>query len=181
MTTFIFYIIKSMKKKNSLLKDILDVILYSAIIIFILLKFVIFPCRVDGASMYPTLKTDQKGYSFVCTKLIGINRFDIAVINVNSDGTKKKLVKRVIGMPGDTVEYIDNKLYINGEYYEEPYLVDVTTENLKITLGDDEYFCLGDNRNISKDSRYYGAFNKKDFVATHLFVVSPLSEFGYNR
>lgn len=166
-------------KEKSFLKDTLDVILSSAIIVFILLNFFIFPCRVDGASMDPTLKTDQKGYSFVITKLIGLNRFDICVINVEE--SNKKIVKRIIGMPSETIEYIDNKLYINGEYYEEPFLSDVVTNDFKVTLKDDEYYCLGDNRNISKDSRYYGPFHKKDFKATHMLVVSPLKEFGFRK
>lgn len=168
-------------KKNSFIKDVLEVIVSSIVIIFILLNFVIFPCRVDGASMYPTLKTDQKGYSFVFTRLIGINRFDICVLNVDTSDSSKKIVKRVIGLPNETIEYKDNKLFIDGIYYEEPFLVDATTNDFKITLGGDEYCCLGDNRGISKDSRYYGAFKKKDFKATHVLVVSPISEFGLRK
>lgn len=168
-------------KKNSFIKDALEVIICSGITVFILLNFVIFPCRVDGSSMYPTLKTDQKGYSFVFTKIIGINRFDICVLNVKTDGGDKKIVKRVIGMPNETIEYRGNKLYIDGEYYEEPFLSDVVTEDFKVSLGDDEYYCLGDNRNISKDSRYYGAFNHSDFKATHILVVSPIKEFGLRK
>ena len=131
--------------------------------------------------MYPTLKTDQKGYSFVFTKIIGINRFDICVLNVENSDETKKIVKRVIGMPNETIEYKGNKLFINGEYYDEPFLSDAITEDFKVTLGDDEYYCLGDNRTISKDSRYYGAFKSKDFKATHVFVISPLKEFGFRK
>ena len=51
----------------------------------------------------------------------------------------------------------------------------------KVVLNDDEYYCLGDNRPVSRDSRYYGAFSKKDIISTHLFILSPFKNFGYKK
>lgn len=170
-----------MEDKKSLLKDIIEVIIGVAIISFILLKFILIPCEVHGTSMYPLLKENDRAYSFIITRNAGINRFDICVIEVNDEGKDKLIVKRVIGLPNDTIEYKNNKLYVNGALTNEDYLQEVNTQDLKITLGDDEYYCLGDNRDVSKDSRYYGAFKGEDIKATNIFVLYPFSDFGVKK
>ena len=170
----------SMNKAKSFLKETIETLLISGVILFILLKFFIYPCRVDGTSMYPTLHDNDIGHSFIITKNIGVNRFDICVIKLN-DEYGKKIVKRVIGMPNETIEYKDNVLYIDGVKYEEDYLKDVTTNDFSVKLNDDEYFCLGDNRNNSKDSRYYGAFSKDMIISTHVLVLYPFNNFGVKK
>lgn len=170
-----------MKKEKSFIEDILEVIIAVAIISFILLKFVLMPCQVNGSSMYPLLQDKEYGYSFKITRNISINRFDICVIETEKEGKERLLVKRVIGMPNETVEYKNNQLYIDGELIKEDYLKDVNTEDLKISLGNDEYFCLGDNREVSKDSRYYGPFNGNKIVATKFFVIFPFNKFGVKK
>ena len=100
---------------------------------------------------------------------------------------KEYLIKRVIGLPGETVEYRNNQLYINGEPVEEPFLDASYTSTYPGTftsdfktekLGEDEYFCMGDNRPHSSDSRYYGAFHKSDIVSKGVFVIYPFKAFG---
>lgn len=169
-----------MEKRKSFLVDVIEVIISVIIISFILLKFILLPCEVHGKSMYPTLIEGERTYSFVITRNLGIKRFDICVIEVNADQDNEKLlVKRVIGMPNETIEYKDNVLYVDGQKMEEDFLqMEVHTKDFKVTLGDDEYYCLGDNRDISKDSRYYGAFKKSDIKATKMFVLFPFSDFG---
>ena len=141
------------KKKNilSFLKDILFVLF----ILFAINKFT-FRYEVVGQSMEPTLHDGNIGFA-LRTDLINLSpkRFDIVTISVDD----RYLVKRIIGLPGEKIEYFDNRLYINGTYFPEKFLKESTmTENLEITLADDEYFCLGDNRHHSKDSRTYGPF-----------------------
>ena len=164
-----------MEKYKGLIKDIIQIIVSVVIITFILINFILMPVRVEGISMYPTLNNNDFGYSFILTKNLGINRFDIAIVDLED----KLLVKRVIGLPGDKIEYKDNILYINDEIVEEEFLNDVFTEDFEAFVEEDEYFCLGDNRNNSRDSRYYGAFPKDKIKATHVFVLWPLSDIGF--
>ena len=92
-------------------------------------------------------------------------RFDIIVFPVVRDGKEEYYIKRVIGLPGETVQIIDGYVYINGEKLDENYGAEVMNDAGRaaepITLGDDEYFVLGDNRNRSDDSRYENVENLK--------------------
>ena len=170
-----------MEKKRGLFAELFWFMIKALIIALLLINFVFMPCVVNGSSMFPTYTEGDYGYSFIITKKLGISRFDTAVIRTDSSSKEKLLVKRVIGLPGETIEYKDNRLYVNGVYVEEPFLKDVTTQDLKITLSDHEYYCLGDNRNVSRDSRFYGPFDGSDIVSTHLFVIYPFNSFGYHK
>lgn len=145
--------------------------------VLIIYTFICRPIRVDGSSMYPTLHDGDLGFGGVITKLSGYDRFDIVILQ--NDKTKNLIVKRIIGLPNEVVYYRDNELYVNDKLVDEPFLNDsVITEDFEIVLGDDEYLCLGDNREVSRDSRYYGAFNKDDINAKGVFVLMPFSDFG---
>ena len=168
---------------KKLLKELFESLLLSLVIVFILLKFIFIPCVVEGSSMEPVLKNDDFGYSFIISKNISINRFDIVVINVSDNSNNEKLlVKRVVGLPGETISYVDNKLYVNGEYVAEDFLINnPKTSDFTMELDDDEYCCLGDNRSVSRDSRFYGAFKKDKIVSSHLFILYPFDKFGFKK
>lgn len=157
---------------------ILNVIL-SLLLVFLITTFITRPVRVSGRSMYPTLHDGDYGFSNVLSvKLNDIKRFDIVIIYIKE--TKEYIVKRVIGLPNETIEYVDNKLFINDKEINQPFLsYDVHTSDFeKITLGKDEYFCMGDNRSVSKDSRFYGPF-KKDFIKCKgVYILLPLDRIG---
>lgn len=117
---------------------------------------VFYPIKIVGNSMFPTLKDGEIG---ICTRISNISRFDIVV--VNQDG--KKIIKRVIGLPNETIEYKDNQLFIDGNLVKDTKKVGFT-KDFKVKLGSDEYFCMGDNREHSLDSRKYGAYKRKQII-----------------
>lgn len=163
------------EKIKRILIEAISTILICVVALFILNKFILISVVIEGNSMQPTLNNGDYGFSFIISKNMGINRFDIVVID--TDKIDKRLVKRVIGLPNETVKYYDNELYINDTLVEEDFLDDkVLTPDFEISLGENEYFVLGDNREISKDSRYYGSFNYEDFLSSNIFVLWPSND-----
>jgi signal peptidase I len=156
------------------------------VVIFVVMHYIVRPIEVIGSSMYPTLEDKEYGISNVIgTKLNHIERFDIVIVYIEEKD--EYIVKRVIGMPGETVSYSDGQLYINGEPMDEPFLDEdyvasyngsFMTDVEPITLGDDEYYCLGDNRPHSTDSRYYGPFKKENIIAKGVLVIYPFDKAG---
>lgn len=152
------------------------------IVIVILIKTYLYaPIMVKGESMYPTLHNkDIMILDKIKYKYSSIERFDIVVIR--NDG--KNIIKRVIGLPGDSVDYIDSKLYINGKMYVEKYLdSDVKTllngSDFEVdNIPDDCYFVLGDNREVSKDSRSIGLIKKKDIEGKATITIFPFNRLG---
>ena len=152
------------------------------IVIVILIKTYLYaPIMVKGESMYPTLHNkDIMILDKIKYKYSSIERFDIVVIR--NDG--KNIIKRVIGLPGDSVDYIDSNLYINGKMYVEKYLdSDVKTllngADFEVdNIPDDYYFVLGDNREVSKDSRSVGLINKKDIEGKATITIFPFDRLG---
>ena len=133
--------------------------------------FLLKPVVVEGQSMHPTLESGETGFSFPIGKL-SIKRGDIVIINVSNhhEGSQYYIVKRVIGLPGETVKVSGTDVFINGKPLLETYPVyDYGSEENIATLGDDEYYCLGDNRSHSMDSRYYGPFKSSEIVAKGFF------------
>ncbi len=162
------------------IKEILSYII--VIVIVILIKeFIVTPIKVNGASMNDTLFDkdimilDKISYHFK-----KINRFDIIVVKKNGE----YLIKRVIGLPGDTVKFLDNKLYINDEVVEEEFDHKKTADyTLEEKIPENYYFVVGDNRPISFDSRYkeIGLINEKEILGKTSLVLFPFNHFGLKK
>lgn len=149
-------------------KHLFEIILLAVIIVaFIFTQYVIHPFFIRGNSMEPTLHNGDYVFTNVINKK-NIKRFDIVCIDLED----KRIVKRLIGLPGEHLIYKDNQLYIDDVKYEEPYLSNTYTQDLEIYLGDDEYYCLGDNRTNSKDSRVYGTFTYKQIYSKDIYKIN---------
>ncbi|KXG09973.1 signal peptidase I [Anoxybacillus rupiensis] len=164
-----------------------------AVIIAVVVRNLIFaPYIVKGESMLPTLQNDNRLIVSKFSKWEGYKHFDIIVFN--APDSKEKYIKRIIGLPGDTVEMKHDTLYINGKAYNEPYLKtwkekneteglvtgDFTLQEItnKKVIPKGYVFVLGDNRLVSKDSRYFGLVPMKDIVGKAVLRIWPVDEAG---
>ncbi len=179
--------------KKEMFKELVP---YIIIIVFVVLirTFIMTPVDVSGESMYPTLHNKDIMLLYkLRLKTVGIKRFDIVVI----DTDEGKLIKRVIALPGEKIQYKieDNgssrvaHLLINGKEIEEKFITDTARINTckydntdiceeEITVPEGEYYVMGDNRGVSKDSRMIGTISKKDIKGITSFVILPFNRFG---
>ena len=157
------------------MKIIKEIIPYIVIVLVVVLirTFIITPVRVDGDSMKNTLKN---GDILLLYKLGSINRLDIIVLDEEKDN--EKIIKRVIGLPGEAVAIKKGKIYINDKVIDDEYAYGETSDYDKVTLEDDEYFILGDNRLISKDSRYFGPIKENEIKGKIVFRLFPFTKIG---
>ena len=173
------------------------------VVLGLLRLFVLQPVSVDGHSMDPTLADGER---LIVLKTASVNRFDIVVAKEKEGNKTKEIVKRVIGLPGDTITYKDDTLYVNGKKTDEPYLdkykkaFDIYSYNtlfqqlaensdafttakdgsteFTVKVPRNQYFLLGDDRIVSKDSREVGTFKKSAIVGEVKFRFWPLSKIG---
>lgn len=177
------------KEQKSMVREVLEFVVYLTIALvaaLLIVKFVGQRTQVEGRSMEPTL---YNGENLILDKISyrfrDPERFDIIVFPFTEDGEKEHFIKRIIGLPGETVQIIDGYVYIDGEKLEsDTYGKEVMKSAGRaaepITLGQDEYFVLGDNRNNSRDGRYpeVGNIKRKDITGRAFIRIWPLSEFG---
>lgn len=158
-------------------------ILIALVIAFFLRTFIFATSIVEGASMDPTLEDGERViFNKVVYYLGEPDRGEIVIISHDT----KNYVKRVVGLPNETIEYKDHTLYINDEPLEEDYL----PEELQNETGDfgpidipsDQYFVMGDNRSISKDSRNgLGLIDEDDIVGRSEFIIFPFDNISMTR
>ena len=150
--------------------------------VFIIIIYVVTLQQVVGSSMSPTLKDqDVVILNKIHYRIFGIKRFDVVALKYNDT---KYLIKRIIGMPGDEIEYKNNILYINGIGIKEKFLdEEVITKDFSLSdlgytkIPDDMYLVLGDNRTNSLDSRKIGLISKKDILGKVTIRIWPITKF----
>ncbi len=174
--------------KEELRHEIISTIVYLLVVfvlIFLFIHYVGQRTVVSGSSMENTLSDgDNLIIDKISYRFRDPERFEVVVFPYKLD-EKTFFIKRVIGLPGETV-YIDAKgtIYINGEKLEESYgrevIVNPGLASTEITLGDDEYFVLGDNRNNSEDSRFddVGNIKRSDLIGRAWVRIYPFTEMG---
>lgn len=184
---------------NKVIKEWLPVVVIIALI-FLARMFVFSPVKVEGHSMDPSLHDKQR---LVTSKISNLDRQDI-ITTKEPDNQNLYVVKRIIGLPGDHVEMKNNVLTINGKEYDEPYLDEFKekfkkdklfdeysynsafqeqaanansfTNDFEVTVPNNQYFVLGDNRLISKDSRIFGFVDKSLIQGKVVLRFWPLNE-----
>ena len=164
------------KKWKKFLKEYVP---YLVVIILVILvkKFVVSPIKVNGESMMNTLHDgDIMILNIIGYRMDDLKRFDIVVVNTK----REYIIKRVIGLPGETIEYRDNQLYVNGKKVKDSY-ASQETEDFKVTVKKGHYFVLGDNRTNSLDSRYFGMFSKKDILGKTKLTIFPFNRVGNKK
>ena len=177
---------------GSFFLDIIETVVIALSVFLIIYLFFMQPHQVNGQSMVPTfldrqyLLTDKVSY-----KLNTPERRDMIVFHAPDDagcppGGSCDFIKRIIGVPGDTIEVKEGKVFLNGLLLEEDYLpasyttqAGAYTRNKTITLRDNEYFVMGDNRDHSSDSRAWGPIGFEDMVGRVFFRYWPLSKAGF--
>jgi len=168
--------------------NIIELCVYIAIIVICVAfvpKYVLQRTIVDGKSMMDTLKdgenllVEKVSYHFSDP-----DRFDVIVFYPHGRDSADYYIKRIIGLPGETVQIKGEDIYIDGEKLEENFGKDPIAEpgmaEKPIKLGEDEFFVLGDNRTVSEDSRYeeVGPVKRENIEGRAVLRIYPLSEFG---
>ncbi len=200
---------ESKQKQTSLVREVIETLLL-ALIIFLAVRAVVLNFRVDGLSMTPSLSNNEmvlvnRNVYLHFDKwalvdwLPGIDhaeadvvypfhppeRGDIIVFDAPVNGASKPYIKRVIGLPGETVEARGGHVYINGQVIDEPYLEGETTycrvnqDCPPVTVPEGHVFVMGDNRDNSSDSRAFGVVDVDSIIGKAWVTYWPLDAFGF--
>ncbi len=193
--------VKPEDRKQVIISAILDWLIAIAIGVLVGVLMVVFVVQKDnvyGDSMLPNLRS---GFVVLAEKIStysdNYERGDIVILDghdMEGYNHEEYLIKRIVGLPGETVRIADGHVYIREvgatDFYmlEEPYLdatviTSVMSSGLErgygeITLGEDEYYCLGDNRPVSNDSRSLGPFSADRIKGIAFLIIYPFNEFG---
>ncbi len=150
-------------------------------------RFFVIPIRIQGHSMDNNFQNgDIAIVNHLGIKLDNIERFDIVVLK--SEILNETIIKRVIGLPGETIEFVNDQLFVNGRYIAQDFL-DIEfvnqskityneenfTRDFKVIVKSDEIFVMGDNRLRSTDSRDLGGFKRESIIGTKGFILYPFS------
>jgi len=164
---------------KSWLRELVEAVLPALVIVLVINIFLAQATRVEGQSMEPTLHNNQRliiekvSYYFHPPQ-----RGEIVVLRRNG-GSIVPLIKRVVGLPGETIAIHDGKVFVNDQPLEEPYLAQSTYGNMPAKLVPEEHvFVLGDNRGASNDSRAFGMVSFDDIIGRAWVRYWPPADVG---
>lgn len=177
---------KTLNKLGRFFVEFLKTAIIIGILAFIIRFFLVQPFIVEGASMEPSFQDNE--YLLiekVSNYFSGVKRGEVVVFRY-PENPDINYIKRVIGLPGDKIEIENGKIRIWPEdskdsiILREDYLAPntFTSGDIEVTLGEDEYFVMGDNRGNSSDSRDWGALSEKNIIGHSWLVIFPTSKFG---
>lgn len=170
------------KETTSEIMSWIKAIAVAFVLVFVIRHFLFSPVIVSGQSMEPTFESENR---VIISKIHKLDHFDLVVFH--APGSKEDYIKRVIGLPGDTVVMKDDNLFINGKEYEEDYIQankeqlfkdQKLTEDFEVTVPEGQLFVLGDNRKNSTDSRIIGCIDLDSIVGKVGFRFYPLNSIG---
>lgn len=164
-----------------ILKWVADVVIVVTAAVFLII-FLGDKISIVGNSMSDKIRSGQEILiDKISYELRDIKRYDVIVYKSDLSGQDEYVVKRVIGLPGEEIQIVDSKIYIDGaeiedKYYEGNFESGYAANTIKI--GDNEYFVMGDNRNLSQDSRfeYVGNIKRNDILGKAWLIISPFSK-----
>lgn len=182
---------KLLKTFSGLFLDIAETLTIGASFFLIVYLFFMQPHQVNGRSMFPTFSSGDYLLTNKVSYRVGEpEKGDVVVFHAPEEascptGTGCDFIKRILAVPGDTVAVRDNGVYVNGERLNETYIPDdyqtlpgKFIEGRTATMGPDEYFVVGDNREFSSDSRVWGPISKSDIVGKAFFRYWPANQMG---
>lgn len=183
---------KILRAFSSLFLDLTETIVIGLSLFLVVYLFFMQPHQVNGQSMVPNFQSGE----YVLTDKISYRfgepeRGDVIVFHAPEQahcptGTGCDFIKRILGLPGETVRVADNGIYVNGAKIEESVYLPAEfeteagafTQDRDIVLGSDEYFAVGDNRSYSSDSRAWGPIHKDDIIGRAFFKYWPADSVG---
>jgi signal peptidase I len=164
---------------GNLAREVLETVVLT-LLIFLGIRMVVQNFRIEGRSMEPTLHDGQ----FLLVNKLAYRGFgepqrgDVVVFEAWQQ--EKDFIKRVVGLPGDEIAIHDQLVYVNGSPLDEPYLDQDTVDTIgSITLGDGQYYVLGDNRGNSSDSRTYGPLPSEQIIGKAWLTYWPPGQMGF--
>lgn len=163
------------KVKFRLFQDLIRPCIIGFALGWICMRFIGSSFYVTGTSMEPTIHDEQRCFLNKVTDYAdSYNRCDVVVVEEASVNSKY-IIKRIIGLPGESISIHDGHVYVNGDILDEPYITcemadyDIYKYYNNVILEEDEYFIMGDNRNVSSDSRVFGPIKESQIVGTVIY------------
>ena len=157
-----------------IIKELLPYVLIILAVVLIR-TFIITPVTVDGPSMNDTLHNGEVLFLKKFDK--SFDRYDVVVF-IKKGKTEERLIKRILALPGEKIKCVSGIIYVNNEEIDDSHANGETADFIEYTLGDDQYFVVGDNREVSYDSRYFGPISRDSILGVTDFRLFPFNKIG---